>query len=111
MDLCQSEYPDRCRVETYHAKPNGEITSLGIFGREANKGSALGLVLRRLKVDRSQVMAIGDDFNDLPLFSHARIKIAMGNAQAELKSQATAVAPSNDDEGVAWALKQFGVSS
>jgi Cof subfamily protein (haloacid dehalogenase superfamily) len=110
MELCQTKYPDRCRVEMYHATPGGEVTSLGIFGRRANKGSALGLVLRRLKVDRSQVMAIGDDSNDVPMFSHARIKVAMGNAQAKLKNRATVIAPSNDDEGVAWALKQFGVS-
>ena len=84
---------------------------LGIFGLEANKGNALGLVMQRLGVSQSEVMAIGDDINDLPMFSPARIKIAMGNAQPQLKEQATAIAPSNDEEGVAWALKEFGVSA
>jgi Cof subfamily protein (haloacid dehalogenase superfamily) len=109
-DLCRSRYPGRCRIETYH-DPDGEISSIGIFGREADKGSALGLVLRRLEIDCSQVMAIGDGLNDLPMFAHARIKVAMGNARPELKDRATAVAPTNDDEGVAWALKHFGVLS
>jgi hydroxymethylpyrimidine pyrophosphatase-like HAD family hydrolase len=106
MALCESVFSDKCRIERYTG-PDGK--SLGIFGLDANKGNALGLLLERLGISQSEVMAIGDDLNDLPLFSRARIKVAMGNAQAELKMQATAVAPSNDDEGVAWALKQFSV--
>jgi len=107
--LCRSKFSDRCRIETYHG-PDGEILSLGAFALRADKGSALSLVLRRLKVSQSQVMAIGDDLNDLPMFSHSRIKIAISNAHKQLKKIATAVAPSNDEEGVAWALKEFGVS-
>jgi len=108
MALCESTFVDRCRVERYTG-PDGK--SLGIFGIGANKGSALDFVLERLGVSQSEVMAIGDDLNDLPLFSRARIKVAMGNAQPNLIEQATVVAPSHDDEGVAWALKEFGVSA
>jgi Cof subfamily protein (haloacid dehalogenase superfamily) len=109
LNLCKSCYPDQCRIEKYHERRDEEITSIGIFGREANKGNSLALVLHRLKINPSQVMVIGDDLNDLPMFSHARIKVAMGNAQAELKNHATVVAPNNDNEGVAWALKQFAI--
>jgi hydroxymethylpyrimidine pyrophosphatase-like HAD family hydrolase len=55
-------------------------------------------------------MVIGDDLNDLPLFSRAGIKVAMGNAHPELIEQATVIAPTNEDEGVAWALREYGIS-
>ncbi len=54
-----------------------------------------------------QVTAIGDNINDLAMLAHARDCIAMGNAPDEVKQRATAVAPANDEEGVAWALQRF----
>ncbi len=55
----------------------------------------------------STVMAIGDNLNDLAMFPYARLSAAMANAPDAVKQQATVVAPSNDDEGVAWAVKTF----
>ncbi|MBI2850802.1 MAG: HAD-IIB family hydrolase [Chloroflexi bacterium] len=106
LAFCQSKFSERCCIQPHHG-PGGETTDLSIYGLGASKGNALGLVMERLGVSQSEVMAIGDDHNDLPMFSRARIKIAMGNAQPELKEQATAIAPSNDEEGVAWALRKF----
>lgn len=110
QSLCQSKFPDQCYAEIYY-RPDGGIHSLGIFAPRANKGDALDLVLRRLGISQSQVMAIGDNLNDLPMFSRARISVAMSNAPDQVKRSATVVAPSNDDEGVAWALKEFGIST
>jgi len=108
--LCNSKFSDHCRIETYHGT-NGEINSVGVLAARANKGNALGSVLRRLKVSRSEVMAIGDDINDLPMFARSGISVAMSNAHEELKNKATTVAPSNDEEGIAWALTRFGIVS
>ena len=97
LALWSSRLSGQCRIQEYTSKDG---KSLGIFGLGATKGNALESVLQRLRISQSEVMAIGDDLNDLPMFSRARIKIAMGNAQPELKEQATAIAPSNDDGGV-----------
>ncbi|MFC1946932.1 HAD family hydrolase [Chloroflexota bacterium] len=107
MTFCESMFTNECRIERY-TEPNG--MSLGIFGKGADKGNALDFVLKRLGIGQSEVMAIGDDLNDLPLFSRAGIRVAMGNAQLELKEQATVVVPTNEDEGVAWALREYGIS-
>lgn len=48
---------------------------------------------------------MGDNFNDLPMFACGRISVAMGNAPRAVQQQATHVAPSNDAEGVAWAIQ------
>ena len=107
--LCESKYSDSCSIDVNH-RGDGEVFSLGVFPAGTNKGDALDLVLRYLGVNRPEVMAIGDDFGDLPMFARAGISIAMSNAPEPVKRAATAVAPGNDEEGVAWALQEFGVS-
>jgi Cof subfamily protein (haloacid dehalogenase superfamily) len=110
QSLCKDKFAGYCYTEVYH-RPDGRIYSLGVFALGANKGDAIDLVCRRLEVSQSNVMVIGDDLNDLPMFSYSKISIAMANAPEQVKQKATAVAPANDDEGVAWALRKFGVAS
>ncbi|MBN2238604.1 MAG: HAD hydrolase family protein [Dehalococcoidales bacterium] len=107
-EFCEENLSGKCRIES-HTGPDGG--SLGVFSIDATKGNALDAVMKHLGVTPPEVMAIGDDLNDLSMFSRAGTRIAMGNAQPELKTAATAVAPTNDDEGVAWALREFGVIS
>lgn len=108
-DLIRSKYSDSCCIDVYHNR-DGTIYSLGIYPIGANKGDALDLVLRRLGITQRHVMAIGDDVNDIPMFARAQISIAMSNAPEQVKQMAAVVAPSNDEEGVAWALREFGIS-
>jgi hypothetical protein len=107
--LCQSKLVGQCTTETYY-RADGTVHSLGVFALGADKGTALDLVLDRLRLKPEDVMAIGDNFNDLPMFARARIGVAMSNAPDEVKRAATAVAPSNDEEGVAWALRVYGAA-
>jgi Cof subfamily protein (haloacid dehalogenase superfamily) len=104
--LCQSRLSGQCRTETYHNR-DGTVHSLGIFALQADKGTALALVRERLGAGKQQTMAIGDNSNDLPMFAHAGIGVAMGNAPDPVKQMATAAAPGNDEEGVAWAISHF----
>jgi Cof subfamily protein (haloacid dehalogenase superfamily) len=104
--LCRTRFPDQCHTEIYY-EPDGTLHSLCVFAPGATKGTALAMVLERLGVRRQKVMAIGDNVNDLAMFRYAGVRIAMGNAVEEVKRRACAVAPSNDQEGVAWALKEF----
>lgn len=104
--LCESEHGGKCRTETYY-KPNGEIHSLGVFGPQADKGTALGFVLDRLSLSSRNVVSIGDNENDVPMFRISGTSVAMGNSVDGIKKHATVVAPSNDEEGVAWVLEEL----
>ncbi|MCP5094180.1 MAG: HAD family phosphatase [Chloroflexi bacterium] len=106
QELCQNEFLGMCRTEVFN-KPSGELHSLGIFAQDANKGVALRFVLAKLGIEPNQVMAIGDNNNDLPMFDLAKFKVAMGNSTDAIKQMATIIAPSNEDEGVAWALEKY----
>jgi Cof subfamily protein (haloacid dehalogenase superfamily) len=103
---CRRRLSDRCFAETYYAS-DGSEHSLGVFALRADKGTALALVCERLGVDKAQAVAIGDNPNDLPMFAQAGVSVAMGNAPDHVKQAANAVAPSNDEEGVAWAIERF----
>jgi len=104
--VLETDFAGRHYLETYYY-PDGAVKSIGIYAPGADKGTALALVLERLGVEREAVLAIGDNPNDLPMFAQARIRVAMGNATADVKAQATVVAPTNDEEGVAWAVQRF----
>ncbi len=81
--------------------------NLEITAAQANKGAGLDALRRYLGLDRSQVMAVGDSENDLRMLGYAAVPVVMANAADEIKSIAALIAPSNDDDGVAWVLDKL----
>jgi len=73
----------------------------------ASKGSALRLLCDHLGLDVRQAIAIGDSGPDISMFRVAGFSVAMANAPPEVQAEAQTVAPSNEDDGVAWALEHF----
>ena len=101
-----AQFRQECRTETYF-EPDGRLHSLCVFPLRADKGTALRLVAGKLDIPLRQVLAIGDNPNDMPMFAAAGTSVAMGNAPPQVKNAATVVGPVNDDEGVAWAVQRF----
>lgn len=65
------------------------------------------------KIEKTKVehtMAVGDGFNDVPLFENAALKIAMGNAADILKAKADYVVGTIDEDGFAEAIDRFVLS-
>ena len=54
-------------------------------------------------------MAFGDGQNDIEMLRHAAVGVAMGNAAEEVRRAADYVTASIDDDGVALALRHFGL--
>ena len=87
-------------------------TSVATFFEAANplvsKGAALRYLAEEvLGLQSANVMAIGDNFNDLEMLSYAGIGIAMGNAPDQVKAIAQWVAPTVEEDGVAAAIEKF----
>jgi Cof subfamily protein (haloacid dehalogenase superfamily) len=78
---------------------------LEITRREVTKGAALANLARFLGIPAERVAAVGDGENDISMFEVAGLAIAMGNAAPHVRQAADLVAPSNDEDGLAWALK------
>ena len=77
---------------------------LEVFNKKATKLKGLEIVKDYVKADK--VIAFGDNRNDLPLFSGADEKYAVGNAVDELKAVATKIIGSNNENSVARFIKE-----
>ena len=74
---------------------------------EADKGLALSKLAEHLSVDKSGIMAIGDNDNDMGMLKAAGIAVAMGNADEEVKRIADIITDGNNDDGAAKVIEKF----
>ncbi|MGC2745659.1 MAG: HAD hydrolase family protein, partial [Candidatus Angelobacter sp.] len=84
-----------------------DLCILDILNRECSKGHALKRWAKERGVRREQIMAIGDNHNDLEMLEFAGVAVVMGNASNELKQNGWMVTGSNDESGVAQAVEQI----
>jgi len=80
---------------------------LEVFDHRAGKGPSLEKLAAHLGVDRANVMAVGDQENDLTMLQFAGTSVAMGNAIAAVKQTARFETATNADDGVALAIERF----
>src|SRR5207253_6338681 len=79
-----------------------EMTAAGV-----SKGNALRRLVDDLGIPRDRVLVIGDAPNDVSMFQEAGLAVAMGNAAADVQGAADIVAPTLEEDGVAWTLRRF----
>ena len=78
-----------------------------VTAKHVSKEQALYEIAQHYQVPLEQVMTIGDNFNDLPMLRLAGLGVAMGNAPEAVKTEAKAVTKSNNEHGVAEAIKEY----
>jgi len=78
-----------------------------VLNRGVSKGKALEIISRKFSIKREEIIAIGDNENDCSMLEYAGLSIAMGNAEDKVKNICDFVVPSNDEDGVAYAIKKF----
>jgi hypothetical protein len=84
-----------------------DLCILDILNRECSKGHALRRWAEERGIPREQVMAIGDNHNDLEMLEFAGVAVVMGNASHELKQSGWMVTGSNEESGVAQAVEEI----
>jgi hydroxymethylpyrimidine pyrophosphatase-like HAD family hydrolase len=82
---------------------------IDIINPACSKGAALAEWAAMRGVAREEVLAIGDNRNDLEMLTFAGIPVVMGNGVAELKAFGWHETSSNDDGGVAAAIEHFAL--
>ncbi|MBP3951013.1 HAD family phosphatase [Bacillus sp. YZJH907-2] len=86
---------------------NSSLTNLEVNAGGVNKARAIEKVCGLLGLTMNQVMALGDSLNDLAMIKEAGIGVAMGNAQPIVKEAADWVTVTNEESGVAEAIKKW----
>ncbi len=80
---------------------------LDVTHPQANKGAVARYLAARYDIDPEEIATIGDMPNDVLMFAHSGLSIAMGNASAEVKRCARRVTTSNAEDGFANAVDKF----
>ncbi|MCI9000373.1 MAG: Cof-type HAD-IIB family hydrolase [Clostridia bacterium] len=78
---------------------------IDVMKKGATKANAIKILIDYLKINKEEVIAIGDGGNDIPMFEIAGYKVVMGNANEYVKSKADYITDTNNNNGVAKALE------
>ncbi|CAN5705532.1 Cof-type HAD-IIB family hydrolase [soil metagenome] len=88
--------------------PHLDFTLLDILPDNASKGTAVKTIAERNGISNDEVMAIGDNFNDIEMLDFAGTAVVMGNADAALRERADLhTTLTNNESGVAAAIDRF----
>lgn len=80
---------------------------LEVMAEGVNKGAALNYLTKYLSVDLSEVLAFGDQENDLEMLKMSGTSFAMENAAPAVKKMAGKTTKSNQESGVAFVLNEY----
>ncbi len=95
------------KVTVHALRVLGDVEVLECFDPSVNKWEGIKQVAAHHGIDLSEVVAIGDDFNDLAMIRQAGLGVAMGNARPEIKSVAKRVIGANGEDGLAIFLEEL----
>jgi len=91
------------------AYPEKDFSMIDVIHPAVSKGTALAEWAGVRGIARQEILAVGDNHNDLEMLSFAGIPVVMGNSVPELKERGWHVTASNDDDGVAAAIRRFAL--
>jgi len=94
VTVLRTEYPVR------------DLSIVDVLNQGCSKGHALERWANYRGIPRKQVMAIGDNYNDIEMLAFAGVPFIMGNASEELRGRGWATTLGNDQNGVAAAIEQ-----
>lgn len=95
LEVLLTEYPSR------------DFSMVDVCAAGITKGTGLAVVAARFGITQDEVMAVGDNHNDLDMLRWAGTGVIMGNAARELLQGGFHVTGGNDDAGLAQAIERF----
>jgi len=101
LDELQTRFGEKVHIVV---TDNGRL--IQIMRRDVSKAAGVFALSNRYGVPPAEVLAFGDDYNDMELLQCAGYSVAMLNAVQELKDLADEVTDSNDNDGVATILER-----
>ena len=87
--------------------PGRDLSIVDVLNQGCSKGHALERWVNHRHITREQVMAIGDNYNDIEMLAFAGHPFIMGNASQELRSRGWKLTRSNAHSGVAAAIEHM----
>ncbi len=95
------------RLGEHVAASRSQPYYLDVTHPQANKGAVVRFLAERYDISTDEIATIGDMPNDVLMFAHSGLSIAMGNAHREVQRAARHVTTTNDEDGFAHAVERF----
>lgn len=108
LEEIQEKIQDSLDISVFYIKKYGkfkdkiinkEYEYLDIIPKNVSKGNALEILGNYLNINKNEILAIGDNLNDLDMVQQAGIGVAVGNAYSELKQVANYTTKKNVEQG------------
>ena len=80
---------------------------IDVTGQNVNKGVGLKTLLEKYNLSAEEVVAFGNNYNDIAMLKTAGLGVVTANAPSEIKEEADMVTASNEEHGVAKALEKI----
>ncbi|MCD7033547.1 Cof-type HAD-IIB family hydrolase [Metabacillus sp. GX 13764] len=108
LDMDQKEKLSKVlgNMEGVNVTTSGQL-NLEVMEKNGNKAAGLRAVAEHFGIKIEDTVAIGDNFNDLPMLEAAGLSVAMGNGDPEIKKLCDVITLANDENGVAYALDKY----
>ena len=107
-EMLLTESPIRSSIHlTWTKYLTTNISILDVMNRGCSKGRALRIWAERCGIQPGEVMAVGDNFNDLEMLQYAGLPVLMGNHCPELHRPDWTLTLPNDEDGVAAAIRSY----
>ena len=103
----KEHFGDRLRYSIAHSPAFPEVDFINLLHPQVSKGTALKQLIDYWGHPASEIVAIGDGLNDIPIMEMVETSVAMGNACDELKRVSNYVTNTIEEHGVAMAINYF----
>jgi Cof subfamily protein (haloacid dehalogenase superfamily) len=113
--MVMSEAPNIAGIQEHlRSIYNGQLnvypskaTYLEVMDSRGSKANAVRFITERLGLTPTEIIAMGDNYNDVEMIQFASMGVAMGNAPDDIKAKADYVTDTNNNDGVRKALLRF----
>ena len=90
-------------IMIYKSKP----TYLEIMAQHVQKSSAINLLMQYYNAKKEEIIAVGDNYNDMDMLQFAGLGVAMGNSPDDVKAAADIITLSNDQDGLKEVIEKY----
>ena len=107
IDVLETAYMSKKKIKSGTEDVDIQYFYTEITNKNVNKWSAIEFLLKKLNINKEEVLTIGDNMNDLEMIQNAGLGIVMGNSNPKMKEIAKEIVSDNNSEGVLEAFNKF----
>ena len=107
IDVLDVEYMSRKKIKSGTDDVDIQYFYTEITNKNVNKWNAIEFLLKKLKIKKEEVVAIGDNVNDKEMILESGLGVVMGNSNPKMKEIADVVVSDNNSEGVLEAFEKY----